>query len=170
MAPAPGRVTLDCPTCGERVLDIDMHEWAAMMPAEKFGDAVKRLVKAHDDSCTPRRLRPEPADRRLRFWWWGSQIIVPVAWSGVGIVTLTGAGDAGYVSTGLAWLFGGVLLALKPVEVINQFRGGYLRGRAETLVGLPPIAPINLHPADRWRRPPGLDDDEDDGAEDGGRS
>lgn len=150
-------MTLDCPRCGERIIDTNPFEWGERMSADEFGDNLRRLIDAHDDACKPRKIKPSPEDAKRRRKWWMFEWGIVSMWalfSGFNYI-------ANGFSAGLAWTTGAFVLALKIGEKITSFRSGYARGRAEAMVHLPLIPVINVHPADRWRRPKEWDDDEE---------
>lgn len=150
-------MTLDCPRCGERIIDTNPFDWADHMSPEEFSANLRRLIEAHDDACKPRRTKPAPEDAKRRRSWWAFEIGVVAIWAVFSVFNYIANGYA----AGLAWTTGAVVLAFKIGEKIKSFQAGYLRGRAETAVGMPLMPVINVHPADRWRRPKEWDDDEE---------
>jgi hypothetical protein len=148
-------MTLDCPACGERIIDTNPFDWAEHMSAEEFGENLRRLIDAHDDACKPRKVKPAPEDAKRRRSWWFFEVAIPVLWVVFAAFNWVVNGWA----AGLAWVTGAFVLSLKIGEKLNVYRSGYLRGRAETSVGMPLMPVINVHPADRWRRPSDWDDE-----------
>lgn len=152
------QMTLDCPACGERIIDANPFEWGERMSPEEFSDNLRRLIDAHDDTCKPRRAKPDPEDAKRRRRWWlleGGTVAMWVMFAAINYVV--NGWDAG-----LAWITGAIVLAITIGSKLNIYRSGYLRGRAETMVGMPIIPAINVHPADRWRRPKEWDADDVD--------
>ena len=155
------RARVDCPRCGERILDVNIFDFAANMTAEQFSVNVGRLVSAHEDTCKPRK-RVAPGDAKRRRGWAFLNYGVPVLWAVLGGINLL-AGNG--LASMIAWLTGAFVLLMKVFEEKTVFQRGYLRGWAEARVGLPILPTVNVHPADRWRRPAGMDDD--DGEQEG---
>lgn len=149
-------MTLDCPRCGESIIDTNPFDFAANMTPEEFGVNMRRLIDAHDDACTPRKVKPDAINAKLRRRWWFFEVGVVVMWALFSVFNYIANG----FSAGMAWTTGAVVLGLKVFEKITVFRSGYMRGRAETMVRMPMLAPINIHPADRWRHPAHWDDDD----------
>lgn len=148
---------VDCPQCGERILDVNIFDFAANMTAEQFGRNVDRLVAAHIDACTPKKF-VAPADRPRRRRWAILNYGVPVMWAMFAV--LNGAVGNGWGAV-LAWATGAGVLLIKVFEEKSIFQRGYLRGFTEARVGLPTLPSVNIHPADKWRRPPGMDEQEE---------
>lgn len=55
MSTAPaGERTLDCPVCGQTVIDTSPSSFGEHMTSEEFVANVARLIDAHKDTCQPR--------------------------------------------------------------------------------------------------------------------
>lgn len=152
------QMTLDCPSCGQRIVDTDPLEWAKHMSPQEFSDNLRRLIDAHDDTCKPRRAKPDPDNAKRRRTWWLLEGGAIVMWAMFAVVNYVANG----FSAGLAWTTGALVLSIKIADKVNTFRAGYLRGRAEAMIRMPLLPAIDIHPADRWRRPKEWDDEDVD--------
>lgn len=151
------KMTLDCPACGQTIVDADPYEWSKTMSPEQFGENLSRLISAHDDTCKPRKAKPSPEDAKRRRKWWAVEIGYVVMWVAFAAINWVASG----FPAGLAWLTGAAVFTIKMNEKITVFQRGYLRGQAEARVHLPMLSVINVHPADRWRRPKEWDEAEE---------
>lgn len=142
--------TLDCPRCGQRIVDLDVEQYIATGHSpDDFADMLARLTHAHVDTCTPARTPPSRANRVRRRWWRVATAVPCALWAVAAIPQLIDGSAAAVV----AYLCAGFAYAIGRAGQVTEFRHGYFRGRREERAGRWPSV-RDLHPADRTEELP----------------
>lgn len=143
---------VDCPNCGQRVVDMTAADALKFDGPETFHDALMTLLHAHSDTCTPEPPTLPKAMRRARTGWRWRHGIVLGAFIAVFAIHLPT--PAWYEHLYVIPIVGSYAMSVYATQHL-VYRQGYIRGRFSASMNQRPVAAKYLHPAD------GLDDPSD---------